>query len=84
MTAERGTENSRAFWGRSATPLPFGQFAYGKHGLRYAAPKRNPRPLKTPSQRDILYTSNTVEQGPKVLLILHRQLSKDGGSLTAL
>jgi hypothetical protein len=78
----KGGRKIRARFGAAPLrPCPSGSLPTANTG--YAARPQNaiPAPLKTPSQRDILYTSNTVEQGPKVLLILHRQLSKDGGSL---
>ena len=72
---------ARTHWGRFATPLPFGQFAFGEHGLRYAAPMRSPGPLKAPGRKGILSASNTVQQDLEVLLVFPRRLSKDGGRL---
>jgi len=73
---------TRTHWGRSAAPLPFGQFAFGEHGLRYATPMRSPGPLKAPGQEGILYGSNTVQQDLEVLLVFTADCRKMGvGSL---
>lgn len=53
-----------AFMGRSTTPLPYGQFAYGEYGLR-SAPHKSPQehPSALRGQLSAQFTNPRIGQG---------------------